>query len=299
MLQRVATAFIALLTALFSLPISEAITLRVSSVLYRDAKGVALQGPESIACRGGDTVVVADTGNRRLVAFNDSDGALTPQSEIRVSQIRYPTRARFASGGDLLVLDGRSKRIVRVSPSGQFLRYVDVEPGGEPDTVLPRSFALDDRDNLYILDAAGRRVLVTDNSGKRLREIVVPEQAGFLTDIAVDSSGHVFVIDSLRKQILVARAGDAMFQPLTVELKADMAFPSGLDIDSSGDIFVSDRSGGGIVVVGPGGAFEGRMSRAGWREGFLRYPSGVCISRDRLFVADTANNRVQVFSIVR
>jgi hypothetical protein len=79
----------------------------------------------------------------------------------------------------------------------------------------------------------------------------------------------------------------------------DMTLPSGIAADGEGYLFLADNHGSGIVVLGQDGSFRGRESAMGWKEGFLRYPTGVSASKDLLFVADRGNNRVQVFTIVR
>jgi hypothetical protein len=36
----------------------------------------------------------------------------------------------------------------------------------------------------------------------------------------------------------------------------------------------------------------------GWKEGFLRYPSQMCITEEgSVFIADRGNNRIEAFSI--
>jgi hypothetical protein len=63
---------------------------------------------------------------------------------------------------------------------------------------------------------------------------------------------------------------------------------------------VVDQNGSGIVILGLDGSFRGRQLRMGWKDGFLRYPSQLCIDdRGNVFIADRGNNRVDVFTIVQ
>ena len=99
----------------------------------------------------------------------------------------------------------------------------------------------------------------------------------------------------------VGRALDAagrIFSPITESLKPYARYPSALTTDAGGRIFLSDRNGSRIVVLSSGGGFLGRLSGRGWKEGLLHYPSQVCINgQGQLSVADTLNNRVQVFDV--
>ena len=88
------------------------------------------------------------------------------------------------------------------------------------------------------------------------------------------------------------------FSPLTVSLKEYMRFPSNLSTDVRGRIYLIDRNGGSVIILGQNGSFLGRQSGMGWKEGRLNYPSQICINnKGEVFIADTNNNRVQIFSI--
>jgi tripartite motif-containing protein 71 len=78
-----------------------------------------------------------------------------------------------------------------------------------------------------------------------------------------------------------------------------MRFPRSMTTDSRGRIYLVDRNGGSIVLLGQDGSFLERQSGFGWKEGRLNYPSQICITVDgEVFVADTRNNRVQIFQEV-
>jgi DNA-binding beta-propeller fold protein YncE len=86
--------------------------------------------------------------------------------------------------------------------------------------------------------------------------------------------------------------------PATKSLKEYLKFPVSISLDSNGRIFIVDQNDGGIVILGQDGSDKGRQLGMGWNEGFLRYPSQICITKaGSLFVADRGNNRVQIFSI--
>lgn len=279
---------------------ADAVKLRVTTVAYSDGKGGALKRPEGVAFDGKSLLAVADTGNARIQLYNFSGDQLTPGAAIILPQLTVPIRVQIDSKGDILALDSKSHRIVRVTPSGAFKGYV--EPSGIPTqgTVIPRSFKLDDKDNLYILDVYSRRVLVLDPSDKFQREIPFPPEYGFFSDIAVDGNGNVFLIDSVGGKVFSARKNDIAITPLTGSLQEDLNFPVGIAVDGKGRLYVSDQHGSGIVILGADGSFRGRHSGMGWREGLLRYPSALCVGANgNLFIADRGNSRVQVFSIIQ
>jgi DNA-binding beta-propeller fold protein YncE len=268
--------------------------LKFSAVGYVDGKGVALRGPEGIACTDDGKAIVADTGNGRLLKFTFRDGELTPETEIKVPQLGYPVRVQLDSKGNPLVLDRRSAKIARLDAKGAFAGYVDVKDGSAD--VRPVAFKVDAADGIYVLDGAGRSVLVADAAGKVSRRLKLPDGRGVFTDVAVDANGTVYTVDEVAAQVWSAGKGDAEFKPFTKSLKEFMSFPGYLATTSRGVMVIVDQNGGGLVMIGSDGSYQGRQLSLGVAIGLLNYPAQVCFTKaGDAFVADRSNNRVQVF----
>jgi hypothetical protein len=277
---------------------SEGAKLRPILILYADNKGFGLRQPQGVACDGKSLLAVADTGNRRLVRYTIEGDRVQPAGEIRLNEIPYPIKIQVGSKAELFALDGRSRRIARISPSGEFKGYVPLAGEGSAGPSVPRSFAIDREDNLFVLDVAQARVLVLSPDGKSLRQIAFPTEEGFLSDLAVDDRDTVFAIDSVGRRVFAAKRTDARLAPLTGPMKEDMAFPTAIAVDGQGRIFIADLNEGGIVILGTDGSFRGRQAGMGWKEGLLRGPSGLCAGiAGTIFVADRDNNRVQMFAV--
>lgn len=277
---------------------AEALKLRPLAPVYAGFNGVGLLQPEGISCRGDKQLVVADTGNRRLVVYTVGAESISPNAEIVLTQLPRPVRVETLSDGRILALDGKLHRIARLSPSGEFLGYVD--PAGVSGDVVPRSLEIDDDDRLYILDIFSERILVLDESGKLEREIAFPDEYGFFSDVAVGRGGTVYVIDSVARQAYVARKGDPALSALSGDLSDAVAFPTSLTVDRGGRLLVGDQNGGGIVVLGQDGSFLARRLDLGWKVGLVRYPSDLCIDGSGLLhVADRGNNRIQTYGILQ
>ena len=114
----------------------------------------------------------------------------------------------------------------------------------------------------------------------------------------MDFKGSVFLVDSINAKVFSAAKDSAEFAPLTQSLKEYMRFPTAITTDSRGHIYLVDHNGSQVVILGPNGSFLGRLSAMGWKEGLLNYPSQLCInSSGKIFIADTNNNRIQVFAV--
>lgn len=286
---------------LFQLPLSEAaMKFRYMSSIYADDKGLGLKQPEGVACGGESLLLVADTGNGRLLRYSIKDGAIEGGTvEIKVDQLSYPIKTEINSRGEIYTLDRRQRSIVRFSPAGEFIG--DLRPTGVPSpaSYVPRSFHIDGNDNIYILDILSERVLILDPEGRYVRQIKFPEKNGPFSDLTVDFKGTVLLLDGVDGVVFSAGKNSASFSRLTSSLKEYVRFPASLTTDYRGRIYLVDRNGGSIIILGLDGSFIGRQSGMGWKEGSLNYPAQMCINNNgEVFIADTNNSRVQIFEMV-
>lgn len=286
-----------LVLAIIAAPLSasaQALVLNHTQSIYGDEKGVALATPEGIACRS-DTAVIADTGNKRLVKFSVKNGTLLGGTEIKAEALVSPARVQLDSKGNILVLDRKGSRIVRLDSAGHSAAVVAVKVPGEPVAVV--AFKVDGNDVVWVLDGAGRRVISLDAAGAMTRQIAVPKEA-LLTDFTVEG-GRLFGIDAVAGVLWGADPGAATFQPISKSLKESMNFPAYL-AGNRGGLVVVDQYGHGLVSVGTDGVYRGRQLTMGWSNGSVYYPAQLCIGAEgEVVIADRGNNRVQVFSLVQ
>ena len=272
---------------------AETMQLRHAASMYLDATGGKIKQPEGIACRGKSSFFVSDTGNDRLLPYTvQDDGTIKPGQEIKTT---YPQHARINSQGDIFVFDGKQRRIARLSATGEPKGYF--EPAGLPEPVawIPKNFAIDTSDNVYILDVYSSRVIIASPDGKFQKQIGLPAAGGFFSDLTVDPQGTIFLLNSVTATVYAAPRDASAFEPLTKGLREYVNFPTALTADQT-FIYVVDQNGGGIVILGKDGSFKGRKLKMGWKEGEVRYPADICLNdQGDIFIADRNNNRVEMF----
>lgn len=269
----------------------ESLAFRHQATIYLDGKGQQLRAPEGVACNDQGVVVVADTGNARLVKYTTLEGAVSGGTEIKPDQLGVPQRIQFDPKGNLLALDTRGRRLVRLDPNGAFLGAVELK--GAPAGVTPVAFKLDGAGGIYVLDVASESVLVADAAGAVTSKIALPP--GIFTDLYVDGSGTVFAIEAVTATLYSAPKGGAAFTALSKSLKEYMNFPTYLTA-SRGSFLVIDQNGHGLVMVGQDGSYRGRQLGMGWVDGVVYYPRQICVTASgEAAVADRGNNRVQLF----
>jgi sugar lactone lactonase YvrE len=253
---------------------------------------------EGVACDAQGTVVVADTGNRRLVTYTWRGGNLEGGTALRVPQLTHPVRLQIDSKGFVLALDRRSRRILRVDASGAAAGFL--EPKGTSGGFTPAAFKLDAADRAYVLDVAARKVLVLAPDGGVTRELPLPAGGTAVTDVAVDAGGKVYVVDAVTATLYAAAPDEKAFKAISASLKDRISFPGYLAVDARGRLFVVDQHGSAVVRMGTDGTFQGRDLAWGVADGALDYPGQLCFTESgEVVVADRNNDRVQVFALPR
>lgn len=300
MRTRIPAVLIAALLATGPTTAAEALKLRHVSTLYADAQAVPLSSPQGVGCGAGDRILVADSGNGRVLRVEVSGSLSRVTGIVKLPEIPYPIRVDGDPTGGLVVLDGRSRRLARVRADGSFGGWVDVPQAEGAAAPVIRSFAIGPKGSVLVADVAGRRVVQIAAAGALERSIELPAGMRGLTDLAVDGRGSILALDGVGRRVWVMRPGESGFSPMSDSLSQDLDFPAALDADTSGRVLVADLNGGGVVMLGPDGSFRGRQSAFGWKEGFMRYPSDLCVGGHGLVaVADRENNRMQVFAVDR
>ena len=296
--SRAAFAAIALVLAVLRPAAGETAKFKFLAAVYFDDKGGGLNRPEGIDCDGKGRVMVADTGNDRILRFTYQDKTISGGAEIKLPELTAPSRVRLNSKGEIYALDGRQRRVVHLGSDGTFKNVVSFDGAPAASTVIAKSFALDEADNLYVLDVLSARVLIVDAAGQFQRALPLPADAGFISDLAVDSQGRVLLLDSIARRVYAAAKGAALFAPLAGDLTATLTTLPSAIAASKGTIFVVEGAGD-IVSIGMDGSFLARQLTAGRNEGSLEHPSQMCVTDTEMFIADRDNSRVQVFGVIR
>jgi DNA-binding beta-propeller fold protein YncE len=185
--------------------------------------------------------------------------------------------------------------------------WAQLPPGIQWGPVI--NVAPDARGNIWVFHRSDPAVLEFDSSGKLLKSFGV----GMFVQahgLALDGEGNVWVTDAQGKD----GKGQQVFKfspdgkVLMTLGKAGVAGagsdtfngPSGVVVARNGDIFVADGHGGNtnarIVKFSKDGKFVKAWGMKGPGPGEFDTPHSIAMdSKERLFVADRVNNRIQIF----
>jgi DNA-binding beta-propeller fold protein YncE len=237
----------------------------------------------------------AGTGDRALLYYGVEDA---PGGK-RLMWPAPPETPRYLYAGQLL-----GEQNFRRSDAASGLRRVwqaiaGIVAGEQAPVVLqrPQSGIADDSGRVYVTDASRQAVFVFD---EKAGELAVWDKAEGLTGfvapvgIALGPEHEVLVADA--GLAIVARL-DARGETLAPIGRGVLKRPTGLAYDPvGGRIYVADTYAHDIKVFDAKGALVATLGRRGSGEGEFNFPTHLAFARGELYVTDTLNSRIQVFS---
>lgn len=171
----------------------------------------AFWGPRDIAIDGQGRVFVSDTGNKRIAVF-DSDGNFLTQfgvAGLALGEFDEPVGITIGADGKVYVADTWNQRI-QVFQEGdggfQVLTSWDVSAWYGQSLDNKPFLAIDEADNLFVVDPEGYRVLQFKDSGEFIRYWgdfgTGPDAFGLVGSVAVDPDGGVWVSDAGNSRLM-------------------------------------------------------------------------------------------------
>jgi DNA-binding beta-propeller fold protein YncE len=165
----------------------------------------------------------------------------------------------------------------------------------------PRSLAVDLQDNLYVTDMTGR-VQKFAPDGTWLAGWQMPEtEKGAPKGMCRDHQGRIVLVEPHYARVNHFEEDGTVARQWGVEgvEPGMLAFPRAAAVNSHGELYVSEYSLVERVqrFRESGGEFVNAFGTRGRGAGEFNRPEGLGIdSRDRVYVADSCNHRIQVFS---
>lgn len=204
---------------------------------------------------------------------------------------------------EVYVTDRLAGTVYIYDKEGTFERELvlsEPQPGWQP-----MALTFDAAGTLYVTDFSGpfQKVLVIDRDLNVVRTLGETANLNFPNGVAVDKAGTVYVTDSNNGRLVsfgndgrgVVRIGRGAGQ-------GNLGLPRGLAIDGSDRVFAVDTTGQGVLVYRALNADEqvaylGLFGTQGIADGQFSFPTGIAIdAHGRVYVADTFNDRVQLWS---
>ena len=178
--------------------------------------------------------------------------------------------------------------------------YLEGFKGSE--SFVPYRLAVDKKGNFYVAASYYAGVLYVDGKG-RLIDILSPEEEdrkAIITNVILDQEGRIYLVSEEEGRIYVYDKNRNFIMKFGQKggSTGKLSRPRGVGVDNqNGRMYVVDYMRHTVTVYNREGAFIFEFGGMGWGEGWFQYPVDLAVdNKGRIIVADTFNQRVQVFS---
>ena len=281
----------------------------VNRVIYGASPADLFRGPTALATDPGRGIlVVADTGNHRLVVFDDkgrSRGAMSWTGRGNASG--EPRGVAIDARGRLYVVEGLSGEVEVATSTGAHLGYLHPQLPAGAESSRAQSIAVGASGRIYILYAGERRgIAVLQPNGATDSTLGFEAGDGGLlsTPVALavnaDESRIAVADPQAPRQVKILASDGTIVTSFGPHSESDGGLSLALNVAwGPGDaVWVTDGVRHTIDVFDAGGRWLGRIGGFGREPGQLFYPIACSLLfSDRIAVLERAGARLQIFEL--
>lgn len=287
------------------------VTVKLQSTLKVDPNETLLVYPTALYFdEQTEEMYVTDSGNGQFVIYNNN-GYPTNNLGYGRGLVRISTISRI---DDLLYVCCTNDQehptgVIKVLNQAFFTEREIVlsETNKNLPTFMAKKIITGITNRRYVLQNSQGFVSVFDKNWVFIEKIVPREkrlgilEPATIDAMTIDKIGNLYLLSEERGRIFVYNSKEEFLYSFG-EKGGDvgkLARPRAIAIDSKNKrIYVCDYLRHAILVYNTEGNYLFEIGSKGNRPGDLLYPGGVAVDHaGRLFVADTFNHRVQIFSI--
>ena len=253
------------------------------------ATPVPLDHPMGIAVDEHGRVLVADSGNERIIVFNDAGDVL--ESWPLPAGAR-PVGIAARANGTVLVADYTGDRILVLDRGGEIRDTWGGTGSGEGEFQAPSGVAVTASGTIIVVEFMGQRVQELDPDGKFLRFIDGGEAGRRHAKERPPLPGMEDMSGMEGRGRMQEMAGVPGGNPHGL-----FRYPSDAAIGPDGTLYVSNTHAYEILVFGTDGELRDAWGMKGSGAGEWEVPVGLTTDpAGNLYVADSANFRVQALA---
>ena len=251
--------------------------------------------PYAIAVYG-ERLAVADPGAGAIHIFDMAGGDYERIEWADKRRLRSPVGLTFV-GDKLYVADSELNGIFVFDPKLKLTQTIE-------GLARPTGIVWDPKSSrLYVTDTMSHSIVVLDAEGKRLFDFggrgAGDGEFNFPSHLTIaDDSLYVNDTMNFRLQTFDLNGNFKSSFGRHGDGSGDFAQPKGIALDSEGHIYVADALFNRVQIFNKRGQLMLAFGGDGAAPGHFWLPTGMFIEKDRIYVADSFNQRVQIFQFL-
>ena len=274
---------------------------------------VQLSRPRNLALGPDGNLYVLDSGNHRVVVFNNAGQILNNWGSQGSAPGQFNEPWGVAVDEEFVyVADTWNHRIQKFTLDGEYVTTIGqsgsiADMGQESGGYFfgPRSVLLLPDNQILVTDTGNHRLQLFDRDGNLIRVIgqqgVNPGQFNEPVGLASDSLNQIYLADTWNARI----------QRFTPNLLPDINWEIDgwegdstenkpyLAVDSAGRVYATDPENFRVLIFDANGQYLARFGQAGSGIDSFGLPNGIAIDDDdNVYIADAQNNRILRFPAI-
>lgn len=272
---------------------------RLKDLLFGEAETRILR-PMAVVASGG-MLYVADPGAKGVHRFDVAGGEYALIAAADDTPLPSPVGLARGTAGEVYVVDSMLAQVFVIRPGAKsaLALRLDVK------LTQPTGIAYDaGGGRLYVADTAEHRIHIFERDGSLAGSIgrrgTGDGEFNYPTCLWRTAEGRLYVTDSLnfRVQAFDARGQFAAKFGRQGDGTGDAARQKGVATDRHGHVYVVDALFHAFQIFDATGRLLLPVGERGQERGEFWLPTGIFIDEDMIYIADSYNQRIQVFRYI-
>jgi DNA-binding beta-propeller fold protein YncE len=169
------------------------------------------------------------------------------------------------------------------------------------DAFVPSRLAIDTKNNIYVVGSFSPGVLIFNNQGQLIDVMTIEEEGekAKATNVMLDQGGRIYIVSEEESRVYVYGENRKFLFKFGEKggSTGKLSRPLAVGVDNrNGRMYVVDYMRHTVSAYDKEGKYLFEFGGLGWGEGWFQYPRDIAVdSSGRILIADTFNNRIQVF----
>ena len=262
--------------------------------------------PWGCAIKQSGEVFVTDANTHCVAVFTPNGQKLRSFGSYGpgLGEFNHPRGLTLDGEGNILVADSGNHRVQKFTAQGQFLAAVGAEGRGPLQFHYPRDIAFNTSNKRFYVVENGNHCIQVLNFDLSTSVFSFGKKGSgkgcfdFPNSVAFDSTGNVYVADSVHNRIQVFTAEGKFLRMFGRhgQGRGEMDRPICVAIDTSDMVYVSENRNHRVSIFTSDGQFVSTFGRKGKGPGEFAEPRGLAVDNAGVVcVCDGGNHRVQAF----